>query len=401
MDLSLDDLIKRDKKNKGGGNGKGGNGKGGNGKGGNGKGGNGEGGNGKNARKRPQKNNNDSRNTKRKDHPQKNNGSKNKKRQRGGGEDGERGGKRRRDTPLPGSFGRRGNAGGKGGKRDFHRGDPHRRQSNHPKQQREESFDFQAAWRQNHVAIQLQGIDMVVCYNSGRLVLNSAGQQNRYYLKAFNLILKVFGLTIQPSGPRMWTIYDTNVPEFRQKFFDGCYVMDSMKSKERMRLRWRVINELYGRTVEEYEPSRNAAPPALKSNTWRPANALDNVADEGAAAVGARSADEELPEHEKTGPIYFLRALCERRGWSAPEFTKEENDDFQLGYTVKLSIFEDPISPSQWHDKDSDAKVNAAKEALDLVREYQKAQKQEASAESSQIGGFEDLQKADDSTAAE
>ena len=273
--------------------------------------------------------------------------------------------KNRRDGTFNRKDRRHSNNHGSNGKREF---------KPTPRQQKEE-FDFQPVWRTNHVAIQLDGVDLVTIFKTGKIVLCLEGEQNRYYLKAFNLVLKTFNLNIQPSGPRQWSIYDFDVPSFRQKFFDGCYVLDTLKSKERMRLRWKVINELYGREVTEEEDEEEAkpeleAPKPLdhKSRVWVKG---DSEKDE--AIVRSES---DVPPHESSGPVFFLRMLCERKQWGPPEFTLEQNDDGEVGYSIKLSIFEDLLAPSNWFVSKSDAMVDAAREAVDLIKVHMKSQKE-------------------------
>ena len=86
--------------------------------------------------------------------------------------------------------------------------------------------------------------------------------------------------------------------------------------------------------------------------------------------------ESEVPPHESSGPVFFLRMLCERKQWGPPEFILEQNEVGEVGYSIKLSIFEDLLAPSNWFVSKSDAMVDAAQEAVDLIKVHMKSQKE-------------------------
>ena len=78
----------------------------------------------------------------------------------------------------------------------------------------------------------------------------------------------------------------------------------------------------------------------------------------------------QLPKHEQSGSIYFLRGLSERKGWDEPIFEREQNEEGLTGYSVKLSFLDETIAPSKWYDSESEAMVATADEALEIVKAW-------------------------------
>ena len=255
-----------------------------------------------------------------------------------------------------------------------------------------ERFHFKPQWRGDFVALQLDGIDMVQINFQGKIILHSGGDFSKRTLQAFNSVLKQFKLNVQPSmNPGQWTIYDNEVPEYRQNFFDGMYVLDAKKDPARMRKRWDTINAAYGRDAKaeakkllddqllQRQKQEEEEKKKMDAMMWiRPKNHADeDLYDE---------ERKKLPVHEQSGAIYFLRALSERKGWEEPKFEQETNEDGLIGYSVKLHILDEIIAPSEWFENDGDAMVSVANEALDIVKAWHEAQ-QEVEAEEEEEEG--------------
>ena len=81
----------------------------------------------------------------------------------------------------------------------------------------------------------------------------------------------------------------------------------------------------------------------------------------------------QLPKHEQSGSIYFLRGLSERKGWDEPIFEREQNEEGLTGYSVKLSFLDETIAPSKWYESESEAMVATADEALEMVKIWHSA----------------------------
>ena len=255
-----------------------------------------------------------------------------------------------------------------------------------------ERFHFKPQWRGDFVALQLDGIDMVQINFQGKIILHSGGDFSKRTLQAFNSVLKQFKLNVQPSmNPGQWTIYDNEVPEYRQNFFDGMYVLDAKKDPARMHKRWDTINAAYGRDAKaeakkllddqllQRQKQEEEEKKKMDAMMWiRPKNhAEEDLYDE---------ERKKLPVHEQSGAIYFLRALSERKGWEEPKFEQETNEDGLIGYSVKLHILDEIIAPSEWFENDGDAMVSVANEALDIVKAWHEAQ-QEVEAEEEEEEG--------------
>ena len=219
---------------------------------------------------------------------------------------------------------------------------------------RKERFNFKPAWRGDHVALQLDGIDMVMINRQGKIVLTTAGDPSKRSLMALNSVLKQFKLSVQPSMSGQWTIYDTEVPEYRQPFFDGVFVLDAKRDPARMRSRWNTINKAYGRDAEaeakkhldkqllQHQKQLEEDQKRLDAFMWvRPKDTPDEE------LYDAKRL--QLPKHEQSGSIYFLRGLSERKGWDEPIFEREQNEEGLTGYSVKLSFLDETIAPSQWY----------------------------------------------------
>ena len=243
---------------------------------------------------------------------------------------------------------------------------------------RKERFNFKPAWRGDHVALQLDGIDMVMINRQGKIVLTTAGDPSKRSLMALNSVLKQFKLSVQPSMSGQWTIYDTEVPEYRQPFFDGVFVLDAKRDPARMRSRWNTINKAYGRDAEaeakkhldkqllEHQKQLEEDQKRLDAFMWiRPKGTPD---EELYDAIRLQ-----LPKHEQSGSIYFLRGLSERKGWDEPIFEREQNEEGLTGYSVKLSFLDETIAPSQWYESESEAMVATADEALEMVKIWHSA----------------------------
>ena len=258
---------------------------------------------------------------------------------------------------------KRGNSNNKGGGEHF---------------KRKERFNFKPAWRGDHVALQLDGIDMVMINTQGKIVLTTAGDPSKRSLMALNSVLKQFKLSVQPSMSGQWTIYDTEVPEYRQPFFDGVFVLDAKRDPARMRSRWNTINKAYGRDAEaeakkhldkqllQHQKQLEEDQKRLDAFMWvRPKDTPDEE------LYDAKRL--QLPKHEQSGSIYFLRGLSERKGWDEPIFEREQNEEGLTGYSVKLSFLDETIAPSQWYESESEAMVATADEALEMVKIWHSA----------------------------
>lgn len=240
---------------------------------------------------------------------------------------------------------------------------------------RKERFNFKPAWRGDHVALQLDGIDMVMINTQGKIVLTTAGDPSKRSLLALNSVLKQFKLSVQPSMSGQWTIYDTEVPEYRQPFFDGVFVLDAKRDPARMRNRWNTINKAYGRDAEA-EAKKHLDKQLLEhqkqlEEDQKKLDALMWVRPKGTSDEELYDAERlQLPKHEQAGSIYFLRGLSERKGWDEPIFEREQNEEGLIGYSVKLSFLDETIAPSKWYESESEAMVATADEALEIAKAW-------------------------------
>jgi len=266
---------------------------------------------------------------------------------------------------------------------------------------KKKNFNFKPQWRGDHVALQLDGIDMVMINVQGKIILTTAGDPSKRSLLALNHALRQFNLNVQPSMGGQWTIYDTEVPEYRQQFFDGVFVLDAKRDPGRMRQRWVKINKAYGRDADaeakkaldnqllqrkkEEEEERKK----MESYMWiRPKNVSeqDLYDDE----------RKQLPLHEQSGSIYFLRGLSKRKGWDEPTFEQETNEDGLIGYSVKLAILDDIIAPSEWFEDDASAMVSVADEALEIVKAWHYANQEDGENEGNDEEGSNDTVHVED-----
>ena len=172
--------------------------------------------------------------------------------------------------------------------------------------------------------------------------------------------------------------YDTEVPEYRQPFFDGVFVLDAKRDPARMRSRWNTINKAYGRDAEaeakkhldkqllEHQKQLEEDQKRLDAFMWiRPKGTLTK----NCMMLYACS----YQSTNNQGSIYFLRGLSERKGWDEPIFEREQNEEGLTGYSVKLSFLDETIAPSKWYDSESEAMVATADEALEIVKAWHSA----------------------------
>ena len=227
----------------------------------------------------------------------------------------------------------------------------------------------------DHVALQLDGIDKVMINTQGKIVLTTAGDPSKRSLMALNSVLKQFKLSQREIGDS--DNLDTEVPEYRQPFFDGVFVLDAKRDPARMRSRWNTINKAYGRDAEaeakkhldkqllQHQKQLEEDQKRLDAFMWvRPKDTPDEE------LYDAKRL--QLPKHEQSGP-FILRGLSERKGWDEPIFEREQNEEGLTGYSVKLSFLDETIAPSKWYESESEAMVATADEALEMVKIWHSA----------------------------
>jgi hypothetical protein len=236
------------------------------------------------------------------------------------------------------------------------------------------------------LAIQLDGVDIVVVQRNGALRLFANGKFTKRIRSAINSVLKLFLMSLQEGDPaegRRWYVCDESGSGWRKPFKDAGIVLDPTGSKERMQMRWDVMAKMFADDYDEEaaklpEPAAKEAAPVSKKRTWVKGDDDDGPSSESSAAsASAASAKKKMKTSAPPSSVTFLEALSERRGWEMPTFTKVDAEDGsgKVGFSVRLPALDEDLAPAEDHfsSDESEAKQAAAKAALARIRELQQA----------------------------
>ena len=200
-----------------------------------------------------------------------------------------------------------------------------------------------------HLAIQLDGVDIVVVQRNGALRLFANGKFTQRIRSAINSVLKLFLMSLQEGDPaegRRWYVCDESGSGWRKPFKDAGIVLDPTGSKERMQMRWDVMAKMFADDYDEEaaklpEPAAKEAAPVSKKRTWVKGDD-DGGEDDGPSSseslASSASAKKKMKTSAPPSSVTFLEALSERRGWEMPTFTKVDAEDGsgKVGFSVRL-----------------------------------------------------------------